>query len=206
MSNPIESPATSGASTSESRQTLIALIPFVIAISALILAVVFWNWSPGLNDPDQISYGAIAVGAILAFDLPVCLWIVIHSLATGEPPELSLSPLIPTKEEREFRRALRERPKLNDDDFYDAFYADSNTPRQLTVQLRTLLENAFGLDFAALHPTDNLIDADVELDWADIVFRIDRELNVAVPHDFIRDFDGTFDSLLRRIVEIMGPS
>ena len=154
MNNPYETPTTSNASTSDNRRTLIALIPFVIAVSGLIVAAILSFWPLLPKGPSAVAFGI--VGAILVFDVPVCVLVLVQWLATGEPPELSLSPLIPCREERQFHRNLRERSKLNDDEFYDTFYANSQIPKRFPVQLRTSLENAFGLDFGALHPTDNL--------------------------------------------------
>jgi len=196
VNNPYQSPTTSNASASDNRRIFIALIPFIIAVPGLIVATVLWFWPPS----NLIAFGI--VGAILIFDLPVCVLVVIQWLAKGEPPGLSLSPLVPCREEREFHRNLRERPKLNDDEFYDTFYANSRIPKRLPVQLRTSLENAFGLDFGALHPTDNLIYADVEVDWADVIFRVKRDFDIVVPDDMIGRLDGTFDSLLQYIAEI----
>lgn len=136
------------------------------------------------------------------FDLPVCVLVVIQWLATGAPPELSLSRLIPCREEREFHRNLRERPKLNDDEFYDSFYANSSIPRYLPAQLRALLATQFGLDFGALHPRDNLINAGVELDWTDLIDEINGEFDFVVPDEMIGKLDGTFDSLIRCIAKI----
>lgn len=200
MNDPYELPSTKNGSTSDNRRTLIALIPFMIAVSGVIIAAILWFWSPLPKDPTAIAIGV--VGAILVFDFPVCVLVFVQWLLTGEPPELSLSPLIPCRKEREFHRTLRERPKLNDDEFYNTFYSDSGIPKYLPIQLRASLENVFGLDFATLHPTDNLIYADAELDWADLVYRINRDFDVVVPGKMIAKLDGTFDSLLQCIVQI----
>jgi len=200
--NPYESPKTLNAPTSDNRRTWIAMIPFLIAVLGLIVAVFLWFASPLPREPKAIALGI--VGAILVFDLPVCVFVAVQWLATGEPPELSLSPLIPSREEREFRRNLRERPKLNDDEFYARFYADSSIPKHLAVQLRALLATQFGLDLGALHPLDNLIYADVELDWAFLMDEINEEFDIVVPEEMIGKLDGTFDSLVRCIASVKG--
>lgn len=185
--------------TSNRRHTLIALVPFVIAVPGVIVAVLLWFWRPLPRDPNAIAFGVTT--ALLVFGLPVCILVLIEWLRTGEPPELSLSPLIQCREEREFHRNLRKRQKLNDGDFYDTYYANSGIPRRFPMELRMSLEGVFGLDFAALHPADNLIYADVELDWADLICRVNREFDIAIPKDEVRELDGTFDSLLRCIVQ-----
>jgi hypothetical protein len=202
MNDPHDSPTTSHPSMGINRRTGIALIPFVIAMSGLIAALILWFWPPLPKDLNAIVFGL--VGAILVFDIPVCILVLLQWLVTGEPPELSLSPLIPSREEREFHRELRKRPKLNDNEFYNTYYSNSPIPKRLAIQLRASLENACGLDFGGLHPTDNLIYADAELDWADILFRINREFDVVVPEEVYDTLDGTFDSLLRCIATIKG--
>jgi hypothetical protein len=193
MTNPYESPVTPVPPRLDPRART-ALIPFLIAVPSILVAALLWFWQPFPLGYISIAIGVI--GAILAFDLPVCALVVFEWLRTGQPPELSLSPLIPSREEREFRRILRTRPKLNDDDFYATFYSDSPIPKSLVVQLRKSLECAFGLDFGALQPTDNLILADPELDWADIVFRLNREFGIRLTNEMFGKFDGTFDSLV----------
>ena len=200
--NPYESPKTLNAPASDNRRTWIALVPFLIAVPTLIIAVILWFASPLPRETRSIAFGI--VGTILVFDLPVCVFVLVQWLATGEPPELSLSPLISSREEREFRRNLRERPKLSDDEFYARFYADSFIPKQLAVQLRALLATQFGLDLGRLHPLDNLIYADVELDWAFLMDEINEEFDIVVPDEIIGKLDGTFDSLLRCIASIKG--
>jgi hypothetical protein len=177
------------------RRKILALIPFFIAAPTLVAVAIVWHSS---FPWDTIAAFCGVFGAILVFDLAACLYVLIPWLWTGEPPELSLSPLIPTREEREFRRSLRERRKLYDDEFYDAFYADSGIPRGLPVQLRKTLEEELGLDFGGLWPSDNLIRA-VEVDWGDIFDLIEREFRISIPRERWKQFDGTFDSLVKLI-------
>ena len=184
----------------DSRRTLIALIPFMIAVPSVIVAAILWFVVPLPKGPNSIAFGV--VGAILVFDLPVCVFVTVQWLAAGQPPALSLSPLIPCREERAFRRNLRERPKLNDDDFYDRFYAASSIPRHVPIQLRTLLATHLGLDLGALHPSDNLIDANTELDWADVLDDVNQTFGIAVPYDIFERLDGTFDSLVYCVAQI----
>ena len=92
------------------RPTWSALIPFAIALPGVALASVFWLLSPLEPELNTLAFGI--VGTILAFDLPVCLLVLVQWIWTGNPPELSLVPLVPTKEERELRKSLQKRTKL----------------------------------------------------------------------------------------------
>jgi hypothetical protein len=180
------------------RRTVIALIPFVIAVPALIVAVILWRSSLPATATAPL-FGI--VGAILGFDVPVCVFVLVKWLRAGEPPELSLAPLLPTRQEREFRRALRERRKLDDEAFYEEFYAHSDVPSHLPAKLRRLLETITGLNLASLWPSDNLVEgADGEIDWADVFYLMEREFKVSIPRERWREFDGTFRSLLGLIV------
>jgi hypothetical protein len=143
----------------------------------------------------------IALFAILFCDLPACLLVIVEWWRRGEPPEIvmSLSPLFPSPAEREFRRSLAERTQLNDDAFYDAFYAKSEMPRQIPIRIREMLQDAIGIDFGGLRPDDDLVVASDELDWADIFYRVQREFSVSIPKEAWSEFDGTFDSLVKMV-------
>lgn len=185
------------------RRGRIARIPFVIAVPAVVAAAVLWFWHPLPDKPNAIAFGI--VGVVLVYDLPVCAYVLIQWLAKGEPPQLSLAPLFPSPGEREFRRHLRERAQLNDDEFYETFYRSSGIPQRLPALLRESLGAAFGLDFGAVQPTDNLIDADTELDWTDIILQLNDDFGIVIPEEFFGTWDGTFDALLRCIARLTDP-
>jgi len=186
-------------------RTIIALIPFAIALAAFIAVKWLWVSSAAPRALDKLF---AVVAAILAVDLVVCLYVVIEWLRTGLPPELnfemSLSPLGSTREEREFRERLGDRRKRNDDEFYNAFYSHRAVPSQLPGKLRESLEMMIGLDLGALWPCDNLIAAEPELDWADVFDRMERDYDVSLPREAWDEFDGTFDSLVQMIIARSG--
>lgn len=70
------------------------------------------------------------------------------------------------------------------------------------VPICVLLEVCVGLRLVGLDPSDNLIEVDSDLDWTDVTFRIERELDVDVPVEFLRHWDGTFDSLVRYVADL----
>lgn len=179
------------------RQTRVALIPFMIAIPALIAACILWFACPFEREFNSVLFGI--VGAILAFDLPVCMLVVVQWIWTGNPPELTLAPLVSTQQERAFKKTLRERPQVGPDEFYERFYAASPIPKFLATKLRALLEYQLGLPNNSIEPNDNLIHADPELDWHDLLDEINDEFNIVVPARSIQEMDGTFDDLLKGI-------
>jgi hypothetical protein len=186
------------ASTTERRRRLIvALSPFLIAIPTLIVVVQLYR---SLLPEKVIGTPTAIFGGILAFDLIVCVFVLVKWLRTGEPPKLSLSPLLRTRKDHECRRDLRQRRQLNDAEFYEVFYAHWGIPRHIPGQLRKQLEDAMGFNFAGLWPCDNLVEADGEPDWADVFYRMERVFKVPIPRERWDEFDGTFDSLLKLIV------
>jgi hypothetical protein len=189
------------ATDASKRRTIIALIPFAIAVPAFIVVKALWEPSAAPRVLDNLF---VVVAATLVVDLIVCAYVGIELLRTGEPPELnlemSLSPLGPTREEREFRRRLRDRRTRNGVEFYDAFYSNRGVPPQLPGKLRESLELMIGLNLGALWPGDNLIAAEPELDWADVFYRMERDFDVTLPREAWGEFDGTFDSLVQMII------
>ena len=167
-----------------------------MAVIAATAAFFVTGWSRNVG---AILFGVS--GTVLIFDLPVCVWVLIDWIRTGQPPELHFSPLIPCREEREFHRRLRERPKLNDDEFYETYFAAANVPPEVPIRLRRLVEDATGLDLDGLHPDDNLIWADAELDFADVLYRIEREFGVAIPLESFTIEDARFGSLVELIAK-----
>lgn len=118
-------------------------------------------------------------------------------MKTGELHELSLSPLFLTREEREFHRNLRQRPPLNKDAFYETFYAESGIPKHSVTKLRALLEDVSGYDLLGLNPNDNLAYLDGEMDFADVLYRVERDFKVKLDWEDFRRPEVTFDFLLR---------
>jgi hypothetical protein len=187
MSNPYESPTIAPVDDrlEENRRIWIALVPFAIAVVAIPVAIAAWFWKTDAKDSAPIIFGI--AGAVLVFDLPVCALVIIEWLKSGHPPPLSLWPLVPSREEREFRRRLRTRPPLDDEAFFQQHFAESRVPRELPGKLRATLEDIFGLSFAALDPDDNLAHADWEMDWADVLDRIEEDFQISFPADSLTE-------------------
>ena len=177
------------------RRVRIAMIPFGIAAVGVLVACVVLFLLPLSKEATAICVGV--VGAILAFDLPVCVLVLVQWIWTGDPPELSLVPLVATREERALRKTLRTRPKLAGDEFYRRYYAESSIPKPLVAGVRALLEYQLGLPNDSIEPSDNLIDAFPELDWRYLMEEIEVEFRMTIPLEAVYRLEGTFDSLLR---------
>ena len=179
----------------ERRRSYIALIPLVVALPGLILALVLWFLPRGSAIP--VIFGIVV--AILAFDLPACIYVLIPWLRTGKPPELSFAPLLSSPEVRRFHRHLQKRPKLNDDDFYNVYFVDTAFPKKLPVQFRRLLEQQLGLDLGGLRPDDDLACVSDELDISKLIRQIEKDFEITIPWGSWNAIDGTFSSLLAAI-------
>ena len=106
---------------------------------------------------------------------------------------------MPSKAERELRRELRERAKIDGDEFYEKYYSESTIPKRLVVGLRHLLESQLGLPANSIEPNDNMAIADPELDWRDLLDEVTDEFGILFDGASIEKMDGTFDNLLRTI-------
>jgi hypothetical protein len=202
--NPYQSPASTPApDTGEAnRRKTIALIPFLLIVP-LTAAVVAWfvvfagaERQPALALPLAICF------PLLLFDLVICAWVVVEWLRWGEPPAFSRDGLIPSRASREFHRQLQSRPKLTCEEFYQVFFENSGIPQDFPGRLRKALERAFGMEFAQLHPDDNLLLVDDgEMDFAWVYECIEREFQIDFPRTRVRQAeDATFRVLLRDVV------
>jgi len=158
-------------------------------------AIGLWFGRLCSKDVTAISIGIL--GALLVFDLPICAYVLIKWLASGVPPDLVCELMMTTPEERQLHRNLRNRPNLDDDAFYETFYKESGISKDLVGQLRQTLEDVTGYDLAGLHPADNLAFIDGEMDFADVLHRIERDLKTKLDWDEFRQSEVTFDFLLR---------
>ncbi len=177
-----------------------ALIPFFIAVPGVILATLLWCLPHGFQSY-PVAFAVLF--AALVFDLPACVYVLIRWIRNGQPPELSLAPLGPSPVEQGFRQRLRERPRLSDDEFYSAYFADSGIPQHLPVRLRKSMEKLLHCDLAALHPSDDLSHANDDVSPKDIVRRIEKNFGVEMPRAWSNEIDGTFDSLLNSVQRAM---
>ena len=171
-----------------------ALTPFVIAgVSGALLA---WFWI--IRPFGNFDFWMIGIlGTVLIFDLPVCILILI-----GRPPVMTLSPLLPSAEERRFRKTVRERPRLSDDEFHDCFYKDAGVPQHIPIRLRKIYSTKLGM--GGVWPEDKATDFDGELDFADLVTAVADEFGVHFTEQEIGQMDGSFDSIAKCLAGKLG--
>jgi hypothetical protein len=120
-----------------------------------------------------------------------------------------------SESERAYHAILQERPRRNDDEFFDEFYAGSSIPRDIPIRLRKLYEEIIGVDFLALRPEDNHAIIYDEVDFAEVIYRVGREFSLNIPIETVLEapltyrgraspqgeIDGTFDSVVRYLAK-----
>ena len=134
----------------------------------------------------------IALFMILLVDIPLCVLTLI-----GYPVTMTLSPLIPSREEREKWREMRGRLPLSDDEFIEQFYSGTSVPRDIPLRLRQIYAHQLGMD--KVHPKDLATDFDWELDLWELVLEVQDEFGVEFTKEEILKLDGSFDSIVRAV-------
>ena len=111
---------------------------------------------------------------------------------------MTLSPLIPSGESRAFCRELRQRPTLDDEDFYRQFYENSGIPKEVLVRLRRRISHIDAL-IDRIIPSDPIYLLDDELDFADIMWLAEKEFGIRFSETDYKQIDGTFGNLIRLV-------
>ncbi len=106
--------------------------------------------------------------------------------------------------ERAYAEQLRRRARLSDDEFYEKFYSATGIPKDIPARLRKLYQTIMGYDFSALRPEDNFALIYDWLDFADVLYRVEKEFKVTIPPTTWKseprengEINGTFDSVVR---------
>ena len=128
---------------------------------------------------------AVALSAWQLIAFPVCYLHIIGK------------PMFSTSESREFRRRLRHQPIFSDDEFYEQYYQGSDVPKDTVVRLRRCLIEEFDPLVEHAIPSDCLALLNDEIDFADVLWRVGRELNIRFVRADYKNIDGSFDNLVR---------
>lgn len=129
---------------------------------------------------------------ILLVEIPLCVLMLV-----GYPVTMTLSPLIPSREEREKWREMRQRPLLSDDEFIDQYYSGASIRRDIPLRLRQICTAQLGMDKG--HPKDLATDFNGELDLWDLVLEVRDEFGVNFTREEIQKLDGSFASIVHSV-------
>jgi len=171
-------------------RTFYALLPFAIAIVAFSISQLV----------ESIGVHTICF-TILVFDVPVCLLVAWVWIRERQPPQLSLSPLIPTRAERELYRNLKNRPQLNDDEFYSAYYLTSGISKKTISTIRSILSEQIGMNLSTLLPHDDLTLIDPDIDWTIIIDEVEREFETRFADSELEAGPATLDFFVQHLRE-----
>ena len=117
--------------------------------------------------------------------------------------------------ERAYREVFRQRPKLDDDAFFEQFYAQTDVSKDVVVRLRLACRESLGIDPAVLRPEDNLAMIYDDIDFCDVLYRAGRQFKMKIPPETALgapfqykgkpctgEIDGTFDSVARYLAKV----
>lgn len=105
-----------------------------------------------------------------------------------------------SENERRFAELLASREPLDDEQFFEQFFADSGISHDLVAGARSELQEILGYNLDAIHPADNIAVIFDGLDFTDVFYRMERRFKVLIPLEaFPKQVDGTFDTMVRFI-------
>jgi hypothetical protein len=169
------------------------------AIAVICGAALAWLWS--IVRRNELTGGGSVqtafftiLGMVLVVDLPICFLILI-----GKPPIMTLSPLIPSAEERANWKRFTQRELLDDEAFFQRFYAGTGISKEIPLRLRRLYTKELLID--RVWPEDKTVEFDWELDFGDVLDRVEREFGVRFTKDEVEQIDGSFDSIVRLVAK-----
>ena len=111
----------------------------------------------------------------------------------------------------------RQRPRLDDDAFYEQFYAGTGIPKDIPVRLRIVFANMVGVAPRTIRPEDNCLLIHEELDLAELIWGLEREFKMKVDIETAfegpighkgkttlcrGEIDGSFDSVVRYLARV----
>src|SRR5262245_29899685 len=70
----------------------------------------------------------------LVVTIPMCVMYLL-----GSPIVMSLSPLVDSPQSRAYQKEFHRRPDLDDEAFFNQYYADTDVPKEIPLRIRQLL-------------------------------------------------------------------
>lgn len=163
---------------------------FLLVECALLLAWVVGAWVTFTSPISQLLVTFWSVlGSWLCFSLPVA---VLYLL--GCPLMMSLS-FGPSPQERAYQRKVGARPALTGEEFYARFYEGSGIPPDIPARVRDCLAY-LDILIERAYPSDVIGHAYDDLDWYDVVFRIEKAFRFQFTEEDYALFTGTLGNLI----------
>jgi hypothetical protein len=157
---------------------LVLIFPVSLSITLVLQSVI-------------VAFFVAALAMWLFITLPIAFFYLI-----GNPIVFSLAPLVDSAEARAYRRELKQRLFLDDDAFCEQFYADKPLEQEIAIRLRILSTRFIDPLLVKVQPDDRFCLVNEELDLADFIFAVERELGLAFAPEDIEPLVGTFEWLV----------
>lgn len=85
---------------------------------------------------------------------------------------------------------------MDDESFYRLYYGNTSIPKDIPIRVRKFLVEQLGSRWRSVKPEDWVIEDD-ELDFAELLYEMEDEFGVSIPHDDMVRLDASFDSIVR---------
>jgi hypothetical protein len=162
-----------------------------IEVLLLIVFIACFAWERRLGFPEFLTHGVSLLGVWLVFTLPIAVLYVI-----GHPPTISLAPLVSSPETKANWERIISRPLLDDDAYFQQYYASSGIRPDIPIRLRAVCARELGDELRRIAPTDSLI-IDDELDLLEFMYEVQDEFRFTASLAEMKDLDDSFDSIVR---------
>ena len=96
-------------------------------------------------------------------------------------------------------RELAGRPELDDQAFFEACYGGSGIPADIPIRVRKVYIEQLGDCWRGVRPGDNACLAYPDLDFAELLYEMEDELEIKIPLEDMKRMDGTFDAIVRYV-------
>jgi acyl carrier protein len=161
-----------------------------------VLVVVFWYGlfvSPLLSRDWALRIIPL-VGIWLVVTIPMCVMYLL-----GSPIVMSLSPLVDSPASRAYQKELRKRPELDDDLFFNQYYADTDVPKEIPLRIRQLLARKVDHWLMRVQPNDLLYLINDDLDGADVLKIVEKDFGCKFAKEDVKSWNGSFDWLVQYV-------
>jgi hypothetical protein len=99
----------------------------------------------------------------------------------------------------DFAREMSARPLLSDDEFYETFYGTTDIPVDIPIRLRKLYAYQLGDAWQKIWPQDVVTKASANLNFADLLAKVEDEFGVTIPREAMQTMDGSFGGIVQYV-------
>jgi acyl carrier protein len=97
--------------------------------------------------------------------------------------------------------ALRCRPYLTDEEFFERFYSDSGIPKEIPIRLRQLWAEQLGGEWYGVEPSDEPARIYWTLDLVELIYEVEEEFVIRISKADWQLIGSSFDSFVHYVAE-----